>query len=38
LADLKLDRLFVVYPGDRRYALADNVEVVPARELAIPLE
>jgi predicted AAA+ superfamily ATPase len=37
LADLKLDRLFVVYPGDRRYALADNVEVVPARELAVPL-
>jgi len=38
LADLKLDRLFVVYPGDRRYALADNVEVVPSRELATPLE
>ncbi|MDD5176609.1 MAG: ATP-binding protein [Sterolibacterium sp.] len=38
LADLKLDRLFVVYPGDRRYALAENVEVVPARELATPLE
>lgn len=38
LADLKLDRLFVVYPGDRRYALADNVEAIPARELATPLE
>ena len=37
LADLKLDRLFVVYPGDRRYALADDVEVIPARELATPL-
>ena len=38
LADLKLDRLFVVYPGDRRYALADNVEVMPAQALATPLE
>lgn len=37
LADLRLDRLFVVYPGERRYALADNVEVIPARELATPL-
>lgn len=37
LADLRLDRLFVIYPGDRRYALADNVEVIPARELATPL-
>ena len=37
LADLKLDRLFVVYPGERRYALADDVEVIPARELATPL-
>ncbi len=28
-ADLKLDALYVVYPGDRRYALADNIEAVP---------
>lgn len=27
--DLGLDRLHVVYPGDRRYALAKNVDVVP---------
>lgn len=27
--DLKLDALYVVYPGDRRYALADRVEAVP---------
>ena len=29
LHDLKLDHLHVIYPGDRRYALADNVDVVP---------
>lgn len=33
LEDLKLDRLVVVYPGSRRYALADRVEVVPLNEL-----
>ncbi len=38
LADLKLDQLLVIYPGDRRYALADNAEAIPARELATPLE
>ena len=32
LADLKLDELHVVYPGDRRYALADKVDVVPLAE------
>lgn len=37
LADLRLDRLFVVYPGDKRYPLADNVEVIPVHELATPL-
>jgi uncharacterized protein len=35
LADLKLDKLIVVYPGDRRYPLADRVEVIPLVELAI---
>jgi len=29
MADLKLDALYVVYPGDRRYAMADRVEAVP---------
>ncbi len=29
LSDLALDALYVVYPGTRRYALAQNVEVVP---------
>jgi predicted AAA+ superfamily ATPase len=33
LADLRLDRIVVVYPGDRRYALAEHVEVVPLAEL-----
>ena len=34
LADLDLDRVAVVYPGDRRYSLADRVEAVPVSELA----
>jgi len=33
LNDLKLDRLVVVYPGERRYALAQRVEVIPLVEL-----
>jgi predicted AAA+ superfamily ATPase len=33
LDDLKLDRLIVVYPGHRRYALGNRVEVVPLIEL-----
>ena len=33
LDDLKLDRLIVVYPGARRYALGERVEVVPLTEL-----
>jgi len=33
LADLKLDRLYVVYPGDKRYPLAPKVEVVPLAQL-----
>jgi predicted AAA+ superfamily ATPase len=33
LEDLKLDRLIVVYPGDRRYTLADHVDVIPLIEL-----
>jgi predicted AAA+ superfamily ATPase len=36
LGDLRLDRVVVVYPGDRSYALADHVEVVPLIELADP--
>ncbi len=33
LADLKLDELLVLYPGTRRYRLAENVAVVPLAEL-----
>ena len=29
LADLKLDQLSVVYPGEKKYSLARNAEVVP---------
>ena len=32
--DLKLDELMVVYPGDKRYALAKGVEVAPLAQLA----
>jgi uncharacterized protein len=32
LADLKLDELRVVYPGEKRYPLAGRVEVVPLAE------
>lgn len=31
--DLQLDRLFVVYPGELRYALADRIEAVPLAAL-----
>jgi len=33
MEDLKLDELRVVYPGQRQYALARNVEVVPLAQL-----
>jgi predicted AAA+ superfamily ATPase len=33
LTDLKLDELRVVYPGEKRYALTNKVEVVPLAEL-----
>ena len=29
LTDLGLDRLLVVYPGERSYTLAENIEVIP---------
>lgn len=34
LEDLALDRLAIVYPGERRFHLAENVEIVPATDLA----
>ncbi|MFZ4857460.1 MAG: hypothetical protein ACOYL3_13790 [Desulfuromonadaceae bacterium] len=33
MSDLELDRLLVVYPGTRRYPLAEGVEVLPLHEL-----
>jgi hypothetical protein len=36
LGDLRLDRVVVVYPGNRSYGLADHVEVVPLVELTDP--
>jgi predicted AAA+ superfamily ATPase len=36
LADLGLERVAVVYPGTRRYTVADQVEAVPLATLAQP--
>jgi len=33
LADLQLDRLYVVYPGTRRYELDDRIACVPLEEV-----
>ena len=33
LADLRLDQLYVVYPGERPYALTRKVEVVPLAQM-----
>ena len=34
LEDVKLEQIAVVYPGARRYALADNVHAVPLEAVA----
>jgi hypothetical protein len=34
LDDLRLDRLLVMYPGDKPYELAERVEVMPLAALA----
>ena len=36
LVDLELESLYVVYPGSRRYRLAERVEVVPLGALIAP--
>lgn len=36
LADLELEALYVVYPGTRRYALDERIEVVPLAEIQSP--
>ena len=34
MSDLKLDRIAVIYPGLKRYPLADKIEAVPLQELS----
>ena len=36
LSDLQLDKLIVLYPGDKNYALAERIEVSPITQLAEP--
>ena len=36
LEDLKLERVAVIYPGTKRYPLADRVEAVPLASLSRP--
>jgi predicted AAA+ superfamily ATPase len=36
MTDLKLDALYVVYPGDRRYVLAERIEAVPLSSFVPP--
>jgi predicted AAA+ superfamily ATPase len=33
LADLDLEHLWVIYPGEKRYALTEKITVVPAQEI-----
>jgi hypothetical protein len=33
MADLKLDELLVVYPGDKRYSLAGKIDAAPLAHL-----
>lgn len=34
MSDLRLDTLFVIYPGRKQYTLADRIEVLPASLVA----
>lgn len=34
LTDLELDKVVVIYPGDKRFMLADRVEALPLKDLA----
>ena len=34
MEDLKLDRLMVIYPGQKAYSLSESIEVVPLQSLA----
>lgn len=33
ISDLKLERLWIVYPGERRYPLEDDVDVLPLADM-----
>jgi len=35
LADLGLETIFVIYPGEKRYPLAERIEVIPASQISI---
>ena len=35
LADLKLDHLWIVYPGSLRYPIADRMTALPLREVGM---
>lgn len=35
MEDLELERVAVLYPGEKRYQMAEGVEAVPLRELAV---
>ncbi len=37
LADLGLDRAWIVYPGTERYPVHERVEVLPLREIRLRL-
>ena len=36
LSDLELDRVVVIYPGAKRFPLAENVEAVPSKTITMP--
>jgi len=38
MADLKLDRLWVIYPGEGRYPLTDRMEALPLAKCAVALK
>jgi uncharacterized protein len=34
LSDLGLEKIIVIYPGEKRYSLAEKIEVVPIRQIS----
>jgi len=36
LHDLELDRVAVIYPGAKRFPLADKVDAIPSKIIAMP--